>query len=310
MKTFSLHDWNDVRLLLACAEHGGFAGAASALGLDQTTVSRRIANLETAVGRPLFNRRRSGATPTAVGLVLLEEARSLRALVSRFEETMTGLRTQPPDSVSIGASEGLLTYTLIPVLLRSSVTPQPIDQTLIRTELPNLTFTTALDRADIAVVLTSLGDVPPVGGAVRVRRIGVVHFVPAAAPSFLRDNRAIAAFDDLADMPLVDVGVYRSLRSLDAWNGLLARSDDRSVSLPTSALAHKAVVEGRGISILPSYSHFYERRAVRIDVPAPDLAASLWLVAHEDRLREPSVRGLYDLLARMFIESPWFRERQ
>lgn len=67
MSKFDLRDWNDVRLVVACAEHGSFAAAAVALGLDQTTVSRRIGVMEAAIGRPLFTRRRSGATPTPAG---------------------------------------------------------------------------------------------------------------------------------------------------------------------------------------------------------------------------------------------------
>ena len=60
-------DWNDLRFFLAVAEQGSTLAAGRALRVSQTTVARRIAALETAIGFPLFDRRQAGYAVTPAG---------------------------------------------------------------------------------------------------------------------------------------------------------------------------------------------------------------------------------------------------
>lgn len=310
MSGFRLHDWNDVRLIIACADLGSFARAAVALGIDQTTVSRRINAMEEALGRPLFTRRRSGATPTAVGYAMLERARQMEALAGQFEEAMRGLTVLPSPKVTVAASEGLLTYTLIPALLGQKSLELPLDRRLIRDSLPELAFTTALGKADISVVATSPGDLPQVKGAVRVRRVGMMHFRPVAARGFLATQPAINTFDALSGQPLLDIGIYRAIRALDGWNAMVAGRDAGDVLVvKTTPRLHQPLLGGRGVALLPDYASLSEPNLAPLDLVPPRMGVSLWLVSHEDNLREPAVRGLYDLLATMFSTSTWYRER-
>lgn len=311
MSPFRLHDWNDVRLIIACASHGGFAGAASELGLDQTTVSRRISAIEASIGRPLFNRRRSGATPTPAGIALLERALRMQAAANEFEGALHGLSTFPSPKVTVSASEGLLTYTLIPALLGYKKTELPLDRSMIRLGLPDLAFTTASDKADISVIATSPGDLPRLKGALRVRRIGTMHFVPVASRAFLKRLPPLNGFDDLIGQPLLDIGIYHAIRGLDGWNALVSSRKQQGNDVPvapTTPKLHQPLLSGDGISLLPNYSTLYEPKLAQLDLAAPRMGVSLWLVAHEDTLREPVVRELYDLLAAMFLASSWYRE--
>lgn len=309
MAQFRLHDWNDVRLIIACAEHGSFAAAATALGLDQTTVSRRVGNMEAAIGRPLFTRRRSGASPTPAGEALLERARAMAAMAMDFEGAMQGLTCFPEPKVTLAASEGLLTYTLIPTLVGQGKGEQPLDRGLVHAPLPKLAFTTS-GKADISIMATSPGDLPRVGGSVHVRRIGTMNFLPMASLDFLERNRDLKSFDSLVEQPLIDIGIYKAIRGLDAWNGLVAAKQGEGVTVVTDTpKLHRPLSGGEGVAILPDYSTLYERNLAVLDVPAPTMAVSLWLVSHEDALREPSVRSLYDGLAGMFRSSAWYREK-
>lgn len=308
MLKFRLHDWNDARLLLACAEHGGFAPAAAALGMDQTTVSRKVSALEKAVGRPLFTRRRSGATPTAAGEALLERARVLQAAVSSFEGAMDGLGTLPAPTVTIAASEGVLTYLVIPALLGSPAQEIPLDRSLLRAPPPALAFTSNPARADLSVVATNPGDLPAVQGAIRVRRVGTMTFVPVAGEALLRKGLSLGGFDDLCRQPVMDIATYRGIRAFNEWHGLVSRLEQGPHLLaPNTSAVQKPLVNGAGVTLLPPYSSLYDSRVVTLDIPAPRFAVDLWLVAHEDTLREPAIRELYDSLAEMFLKSPWFR---
>ena len=79
-----MFDWNDLRYFLAVAESGSTLAAARALRVSQTTVARRIAALEAAMGLTLFERRQAGYALTPVGEAMLASAISVRDAADRF----------------------------------------------------------------------------------------------------------------------------------------------------------------------------------------------------------------------------------
>ncbi|HRC58266.1 MAG TPA: LysR family transcriptional regulator, partial [Kofleriaceae bacterium] len=60
--------WDDIRVLLAVLREDSFSGAATTLAVEQSTVSRRIAALESALGAALFERTPSGPRATELSL--------------------------------------------------------------------------------------------------------------------------------------------------------------------------------------------------------------------------------------------------
>lgn len=308
VKQFALRDWNDARTLIACAEGGSFAAAAAALGQDQTTVSRRIADLEAAVGRPLFTRRRSGATPTVAGLALLTRADVMAKGAAEIEAAIRGLAIIPGPVIKIAAPAGLIEFTIRPALAGDGRKELPLDRRMIKKPLPQLAFSTNPKGADIVVQPTDPGELPKGSGSVHVRRAGNMRFVPVAARMFLKRHAAPSKFDDIAHYPVIDIGIYRGLRGLDAWNATVAKAAPDLVTVaPSTPDARDPVLERGGITVLPPYATLYEKRLAMLDMAVPEMTTSLWIAAHEDTLREPAARLVYDLLAGMFHSSPWFR---
>ena len=91
-------DWDDLRLFLLAAESGTFTAAAQRAGLEQSTMSRRIAALETRLGGALFLRARSGLTLTEQGERILPLAREARA---RMQEVAEAVRPQVAGKVRV-----------------------------------------------------------------------------------------------------------------------------------------------------------------------------------------------------------------
>jgi molybdate transport repressor ModE-like protein len=303
-----LNDWEDVKLLLSCANLGSFAAAARALGIDQSSASRRIENMEVAIGRPLFRRQRSGAKATAVCHALLEQARKMAAAAAEFEATMRDIEQFASPKVTIASSEGLLTYTLIPALLGPPGASLSLDPTPIRQrELPQLSFASLGERADITLSPTNPGEVPNIRGRHRVRKIGSLKFVPFAGETFLRQHR-IDRFDDLAKLPIVDNTLYSKMNGLDDWNGVVARHKHKQqiVISHDSSSMYAPVKDGRA-TIVPDFSGLYCHDLQAIEITSPTMFLNLWLIAHEDSLREPEVRYLYNGMAEMLSHSPWYR---
>ena len=76
-------NWNDLRAFLAVARTGRLTAAAARLGADHTTVARRIAALEAALGARLFDRSPQGYALTAHGERLMPSAEQVESLTLR-----------------------------------------------------------------------------------------------------------------------------------------------------------------------------------------------------------------------------------
>jgi len=300
-------NWNDLHIVLKVAEHGGFARAAKDLGIDQTTVANRVSDLETSLGRRLFSRRTSGAEPTAICLELLDEGLAIADAMRRTEERLNKARTVPP-RVTIAAPEGLLSYTIKPALQRMGSLAHPLDlRSLYRDDFPPLGFTTDPKSADVAVWAASESALPPLRGAYQVRRLGNMLFRPFATDLLAaRAEFRCDSFQELRGAAVFDMRMYGLFKSLDDWNGLCARAPRYRVLESTRDL--QAALAGQaGVTLCPTYANLYESRIVPLDIDYPRMAVSLWLSAHEDNLREPQVRKVYDALGDAFERSPWLQ---
>src|SRR6266849_466735 len=84
LHTQGMFDWNDLKHFLAFARQGSTVAAAKMLGVNQSTVHRRLAELEKCLGRRLVERNLTGYRLTELG----EE---LRPYAERVEDAVTAL---------------------------------------------------------------------------------------------------------------------------------------------------------------------------------------------------------------------------
>ena len=84
-----MFDWNDLKYFLAIARHQSTIAAGKALGLSQSTVQRRLTELERAIGQPLVKRHPSGYRLTKFGEELMPYAERIEATVIDFERRVT-----------------------------------------------------------------------------------------------------------------------------------------------------------------------------------------------------------------------------
>src|SRR5690606_19444247 len=82
-------EWDDLRYFVSLGRHGSTLAAARALGVDQSTVQRRVAALEKRLGRPLVSREPTGYRLTDLGRTLLGPAQDVEAAVQRFEQSVS-----------------------------------------------------------------------------------------------------------------------------------------------------------------------------------------------------------------------------
>lgn len=83
-----MFDWNDLKFFVAVAQHRSTSAADRVLGVDQSTVQRRVAELERAVDQPLVKRHPGGYRLTDFGLALLPHAERIGQAALAFERQL------------------------------------------------------------------------------------------------------------------------------------------------------------------------------------------------------------------------------
>ena len=127
----AMFDWNDLRYFLAVADGGSTLAAGRALRVSQTTVARRIAALEEALGVPLFEKRQAGYTLTDTGADLLERARQMASAATGFADAAAAQVRDTSGTVRITTQE-IFAVTLLPPIVRELHEQHALESELVR----------------------------------------------------------------------------------------------------------------------------------------------------------------------------------
>lgn len=282
-----MKNWDDLRIFLAVAHAGRVTPAARALGVDSTTVGRRLIRLERAVGTPLFETLAGERRLSDAGQALLQHAETIDAAILSATEGEPGGGVA--GHVRLSVAEGLATHVLGPALasLRAG---QP------RIRLDLITASGFLDpskrEADIAVMLAR-----PRNRQLRATRLVDYRLRLCATPAYLQANGTPENPAALARHVLIGyVPEHIHAPELDylseVHDGLVARLRSTSINVQ-----HAMVRSGAGIGILPAF--IADRDAALVDVLADvELTRAFWLVTHADNHATPRIQAV----------SGWLRE--
>jgi len=280
-------NWDDVRLFLAVAREGRLQAAARALGIDHSTIARRMSGLEAALDARLIDRSPRGVVLTAAGELLRDHA-------ERMENEMMGAGAAVGDragtvagSVRLATPEAFGTYLVAPnVHLLHARHPT------IELELAPESRSVSLSRreADIAIGLTR----PPRGRLV-ARRLVDYRLGLYAAADYLERHPAIDALDAVKAHPLVwYIDELIDMPELRYFDQIV--SDAPTVFRSSSIAAQQAAVaNGLGLGILHVFAAEQDRRLRRV-LPEVEVTRSYWLLMHADQQRLPRIRAVVDFL--------------
>lgn len=286
-KSAEMHnlDWNDLRFLLAVAEHGSLSGAARALGVNHSTVLRRIARFEARLAVRLFERLATGYVLTPAGEALAGSARQIAETVTAIERRIVGEDLRLSGSVRVTSTDTLALYVL-PELIGRFHAEQPAVQ--IELSTGNMDADLSRRDADLAVRPTQQPPEHLLG-----RKICHVAYAPFAADGYLERYAARLALpkhvwlspDD--SMAGSAVGRYMRRHLGEATVSYRANS--------LASLAHAARA-GLGAVILPCY--LGESMGLRrMRPPLAEITTDLWLLTHPDLRKTARIRVLADFLA-------------
>jgi DNA-binding transcriptional LysR family regulator len=284
---------DDLLVLLAVSRSAKFTTAAQALGLNHTTVSRRIAALEKALGGRVLARATGGWELTDLGARVVQVAEQVEAVVGTL-----GANGQAPDPITgvvrMTATDGFSAYIAAPAVAR------------LRRHHPGLSLevVTMTRRAlqqrsglDIEVVVGE----PQVHRAEAVR-LGDYMLGMYASRAYLAEHGTPATVADLNGHPLVYfVDSMLQVDDLDAPRRLVPAMRDGLTS--TNVFVHvEATRAGAGIGFLPCFMGDLHEDLVRL-LPA-EIAELLpyWMVLRPDSLRRPAVAAVVQALREQMAE--------
>ncbi len=289
-------DWTLTRSFLAVAETGSLSAAARQLGLSQPTLGRHIADLEHALGLPLFTRQPRGLSPTDEAAALIPHARAMREAAARLSLTAVGHSEALRGTVRISASRIVSHYILPPMLAALRRAEPGIEIELSPTDQSdNLLFR----EADIAIRMYR-----PTQPDLITLHLCDLPMALYAANSYITEN---GAPDGLTDLHLHRfVGFDKSdmiLRLLAAF-GLPAKREDFPVRCDDQIIYWNLVRAGLGVGGMQTLVGDADPTVSRI-VPQLALPAlPVWLTAPGALRQNPRLRRVFDHLAAGFRALP------
>lgn len=261
-------NWDDLKLCLALARGGSLAAAAARLGIDETTVSRRLRRAEAELGQPLFHRAPGEVSPTEAGAALLLAAERAEIAAEQAVAAATGR-----DSLTMGT----VRVTSVPILINRLLAPHTAP---FLAENPGLSLDLIPDSRDYSLLRReadlALRLARPRSEAKAIcRRVGTL---------------AYGAYGQ-EGTPWIGYVAERAALPQAAW--LSAAGAASGVRVADAETAIALVAAGAGRSALPV-------ALVPPDLPrctgAPP-ARELWLLAHPETHRQPKIRAAADWIA-------------
>ncbi len=284
-------DWNGLKTFLTIAREGSLSAASKKLGVNHSTVFRRLAQFEESVGSRLFDRIDNQYHLTEVGISLYSrgeniatEIDDLERVLSGYDKTLTGkVRITAPDNIA---------YRYLPKYFTGFHALYP--EIEIELVVSNQDFSLTRREADIAVRATPNPPEHLIG-----RKICQFHWGVYTA----RNKRKLHAKNiaDLDDYPLI--GGDGHMSNLPAFQWLDKEYPSSQVARSNDLVAMAAMAEaGLGLAVLPDDQARPELKRL-FECPQAQFS-DLWLLTHADLRKVERIHLLMEYLSESFKSDP------
>lgn len=285
-------DWTDLSHFLVLMRRRTLRAAAAELHVAPTTIARRVASLEAAIGTSLFVRDQQGLLPT-------DAARDLAASGAELEERIAALarrHSRASDDVAgevrISATE-IVTSELLAPSMGALLDRHPALRITLAVAPRVVSF--SRHETDLAVRL-----VRPEGKRLVAKKVAVMAVGLYATDAYLSRpgkrtlaEERILSYDDT-------YGPIPELRWLTS-HGL-----SRALALRTASTRslYQATLAGAGIGLLPAFLAARSPELVPVALPSPIAPRPIYLVTHEDLRQRPPIRVVFRHIVDTFARLP------
>ena len=276
--------WDEFRLVKSVAEARSLVGAAEILGVNHSTVFRRLAALEQAVGARLFERSRAGYEPTVAGEEMIALASTMAESILEFERRVAGRDIKPTGELSVTTPEAIGQH-FMPAIIAQFQSQNP--GIVVELILSNQSLNLSRRDADIAIRLTNDPPETLVG-----RRICTGRW------------RLYCRRDLFAELGAEAIDSVSFIGFTDGFGPPLGRRWIEANIRPARMVAHansthcmlQMAVQGLGATLLPCFLGDGRPDLTRVGPLLPELDLGLWMLTHSDLRRSARVRAFMDFV--------------
>lgn len=283
-------NWDDLRFLLAAMETGSMAAAARRLDVNQTTVARRVAAAERALGTRVFRREGRRLLVTRSGHSLLERATLIERQIGILARMADEAQNRLSGRVRLAAPITLATRFLVPRLAAFRRAYPDIHLELI-CDVNVSTMT----RAEAEVGLRISHDL---ADHLEVRAVSDLAFGLYANPDAMDVNGVAFDATDLGGNPFVGYSQELSELPEGRWITEVLGGAEPVLRLNTTIGLVAAAEAGIGIAPLPCYVGDCSPKLRRVLATPGLLIERLWLVTLREFRHVARVRAVVDFVAR------------
>lgn len=287
--------WDDVRVFLALFRERNLSDAAARLGLDPSTLSRRLVGLEEALGARLFDRTREGLVPTTAAEQVLPSAEEVERGMLGFAQAADALEVAVEGVVRVTAPPGFADGFVAPALGRL-LAKHP----RLRIELDASTQVADLTRREADLALRT---VRPRSGDLVMVRLTTARWEAMSSAAYATELGTLSSW---AEARWIGWGTELAHIGPAQWLGRHAPGVEPVLRTSSFAAQLAAAESGLGIMLVPE-AFAVIRKLVPVAY-APPLAASaeqwpqdeLWLVGHRALREVPRIAAVWQFLSGEF----------
>ena len=286
-------DWGDFKLLLALSRGGSVAGAARLLGVDSSTISRRLAAMEHAVGACLVLRGGRDFLFTAEGKRAVLAAEAMETIVNSAVIDIHAAKTDIDGVVRISSVPSLVRVLMPLPAIVSAKHPRLLIELNAATRVIDL----AKGEADIAIRMVRPTEIDLIA-----KRAFEFQAAVYASKSYAEKHGLPETFEDLRQHRLVQY--VESMLHLPwfRWIENYANKNAPATRVDGTEMAFGMVSSGAGIGVLSCYSGDSSPDLVRV-FPEPVANTIGWIVYHETARNSARIRAVVDILTEFFDET-------
>jgi DNA-binding transcriptional LysR family regulator len=293
-----MFDWNDLKYFLAVARNGSTLAAARSLRLSQSTVHRRILELERQLGEQIVTRHPTGYQLTELGEKLRSYAERIEQSVLDFERQASAWGKDVRGTVRVTCPEEVGSRLLASGLIDKF--NKRYRNLRVEFILSDKNLDLSKGQADVAI-----RGVRPTDNALIGRKLADSAWAVYASRSYVNRHGGIRRPEDIDHHSIVLFDGKMRDHSSARWLQSVA-PNARIAARATNMLAMQlAVKSGAGLAPMPVLVGEKDKALVRVLGPVQDITTPFFLLMHGDMRRTPRVRAFFDFI---IAELPRVRE--
>ncbi len=282
-------DWNDLRYFLAVARHGSTLAAARAMNKSQSTVHRRLDELEAALGQPLVRRHPTGYRLTPFGAALLPDAEAVESAAQALEQHLDRLAQDTGSAVRVTCPEPIMYLMTKSGLIDRFHALHP--EIRVEFVLSDKYMDLAKGDADVALRSGDTDDGELVG-----RKIADSLWAVYASKSFVELNGQPQDVSLIRNFPIVALDGSMAGHRLTHWLATIAPQAVIASQCTSILGLISSVKAGLGVAALPMALGDKEPELVRVLGPIPELTRPWRILAHPDVRTTARVSAFFDFI--------------